>query len=177
MLNISGLYIRPSTAQDLPIIYDVVKISFATAEHSDGHEQDLVLELVKCDAFIPALSLVAEVDNTIVGYALFTEAQVGETSVLVLAPVAVLPTYQKQGIGESLIQKGHKIAKSLGYGHSVVLGDPVYYSRFGYQPARLQGISAPFDVPAEYFMVLSLQEGQQRLQGVMRYAAPFGIES
>ena len=61
-------------------------------------------------------------DNKIVGYILFTKIKVDKQEELALAPLVVLPEYQKQGIGRTLIQEGHKKAKELGYHYSVVLG-------------------------------------------------------
>ena len=108
------MLIRKEEPKDYEIIYSVVKIAFGSAEHSDGNEQDLVNALRKGEAFIPDLSLVAEVDGKIVGHIMFTRAKVGEATVLVLAPLSVLPEYQRKGIGSSLIKEGHKIAKEFG---------------------------------------------------------------
>ena len=58
----------------------------------------------------------------IVGHIMFTKAMVGNKAVLALAPLSVLPEYQKKGIGAALIKEGHRIAGELGYGYSVVLG-------------------------------------------------------
>ena len=116
------MVIRKAEAEDWESIYAIVQQAFERAEHTDGNEQDLVLLLKKSHAFIPALSLVSEADGKIVGYILFTKAAVGTTAVLALAPLAVLPEYQKRGIGTALIKEGHRIASELGYGYSVVLG-------------------------------------------------------
>ena len=79
--------------------------------------------------------MVAEFNKKIVGYILFTKVKVGKTTQLALAPLAVLAQFQKQGIGTSLIKTGHKIAKKMGFEYSILLGNPEYYSRFGYKPA------------------------------------------
>ena len=108
------MLIRKEEPKDYDIVYSVVKAAFKRAEHSDGNEQDLVNALRKGDAFIPDLSLVAEMDGKIVGHIMFTRAKVEENTVLALAPLSVLPKYQRRGIGVSLINAGHKIAKELG---------------------------------------------------------------
>ena len=72
------LEIRQETPKDYEEVYNVVKTAFATAEHSDGNEQDLVVDLRKSNNFIPELSLVAIKDNKIVGYILFTKINIGE---------------------------------------------------------------------------------------------------
>ena len=145
------LEIRKENIDDYEEIYNVVKTAFETAEHCDGNEQDLVVALRKGDNFIPDLSLVALKDNKIVGYILFTKIRIGEFEEVALAPLGVLPKYQKKGIGSKLIKEGHIIAKKLGYHYSVVLGSNEYYSKFGYIPAIEYGIKAPFDVQSENF--------------------------
>ena len=106
---------------------------------------------------------------------MFTKANVGEAIVLALAPLAVLPEYQQQGVGRALVKSGHEIALMLGYTHSVVLGSNQYYPQFGYVPAHTLGIEAPFVVPKENFMAMALRESKP-LQGTMTYDAAFGIE-
>ena len=115
------LEIREENKKDFDEVYNVIKTAFKTAEHSDGNEQDLVVDLRKSDNFIPELSLVAVQDNKVVGYILFTKIKIGNFEELALAPLAVLPKYQKQGIGSELIEKGHIIAKKLGYHYSLKL--------------------------------------------------------
>src|SRR5699024_1253512 len=101
--------------------------------------------------------------------------EIGEYEELALAPLAVLPEYQRQGIGKKLIEEGHKIAKSLGYHYSVVLGSEKYYPKFGYVPAIQYGIKPPFDVPNENFMAIKLNDTELEIQGVVKYADEFGI--
>nr|WP_243108396.1 N-acetyltransferase [Maliibacterium massiliense] len=151
------LFIRQETPQDFDAVYALVKRAFAQAPHRDGHEQDLVAALRSSDAFVPALSLVAASGDQLIGHVLFTEARVDNQPVLALAPLSVLPAYQRQGVGTALLREGHRIASALGYGYSVVLGDAAYYPRVGYAPAALLGIRAPFDVPAENFMAIRLR--------------------
>lgn len=166
--------IRQESKMDYEKVFTVVKDAFATAEHSDGKEQELVNALRKSNAFIPDLSLVAEVNGKIVGHIMFTKAEVDNCTILALAPLSVLPEYQKQGIGAALIQRGHTIAKSLGYPFSVVLGIETYYPRFGYVEAKQLGIEAPFKVSSENFMAIKLQETAKPVHGVIRYAPEFG---
>ena len=167
--------IRKETAADYEAIYFVVKSAFEHAEHADGNEQDLVVALRKGEAYIPELSLVAEADGRIVGHIMFTKATVDGSPVLALAPLSVLPEYQRKGIGKALIQEGHKIAKELGYTHSVVLGSEQYYPKTGYSPAENFGINPPFDVPSENFMVCVLDETGAEVCGTIKYALEFGI--
>ena len=167
--------IRQESQKDYEEAYKVVKTAFETAEHSDGNEQDLVVALRNSDSFIPELSLVAVKDDKIVGYILFTKIKIENHEEIALAPLAVLPEYQKQGIGSMLIEQGHKIAKQLGYHYSIVLGSENYYPKFGYIPAIQYGIQAPFDVANENFMAIKLNEADTEIKGVVQYAKEFGI--
>ena len=169
------LEIRQENKNDYDEVYNVVKKAFETAEHSDGNEQDLVSQLRTSDAFIPELSLVAIKDNRIVGYILFTKIKIGKSEELALAPLAVLPEYQRQGIGSELIEQGRTIAKKLGYHYVVVLGSEKYYPRFGYVSAIKFGISAPFNVPSENFMAKKLKDTNKEIKGIVKYAKEFGI--
>ena len=170
------MMIRQANGKDYKIIYEVVKTAFASAEHSDGNEQDLVNALRAGESYIPELSLVYETDGKIVGHIMFTKASVGNTEVLALAPLSVLPEYQRQGIGQSLIAKGHEIAKNMGYGYSIVLGSDKYYPKAGYAPADTYGILSPFDVPRENFMAYKLNDDAAITHGIMKYAKEFGID-
>lgn len=170
------MLIRKEEPEDYEIIYSVVKDAFGSAEHSDGKEQDLVNALRKGAAFIPDLSFVAEIDGKIVGHIMFTKAKVGENTVLVLAPLSVLPEYQGRGIGMSLIKEGHRIANELGYEYSIVLGSQTYYSKTGYLPAKKFGISPSFDVPDENFMAYKIKEDASAVHGIIKYAEEFGID-
>lgn len=167
--------IREERTDDCDTIYTVVKSAFDSAEHSDGNEQDLIIALRESENYIPELELVAEENGKIVGHIMFTKAKVGEIAVLALAPLSVLPEYQKKGIGMALIKEGHKIAKELGYGYSVVLGSETYYPRAGYVPADTLGILPPFDAPRENFMAYKIDEFSSTINGTIKYAKEFGI--
>lgn len=167
--------IRQEREADYPAVYQVVKEAFAGAEHTDGHEQDLVAKLRQSPAFIPELSLVAVAAGQIVGHILFSRAFVGEQEVLALAPLAVLPEFQGRGIGLVLIAEGHRRAAALGYKYAVVLGHPGYYPQAGYKPASRLGISAPLPVAEECFMAICLNGEAGRLNGCIRYDRAFGI--
>lgn len=174
--RVKFMLIRKEEAKDYEIIYSVIKNAFDSAEHADGNEQDLVNALRKGTAFIPELSLVAEINGKIVGHIMFTEAKINNNAVLALAPLSVLPEYQRKGIGTSLIKEGHKIAKELGYGYSVVLGSEEYYPKSGYLPADMFGINPPFDVPRKNFMAYKINEAAPDIYGIISYAKEFGIE-
>lgn len=170
------MLIRQETSADYEQVYQLVTEAFKSAEHSDGKEQDLVAELRKGEAFVPELSLVAEIDGKIVGHILFTEGKVGSDTVLVLAPLSVSPEFQQQGVGNALMKEGHNIAQNLGYTHSVVLGSETYYPRAGYVPAEQIGIEIPAGIPSPNFMARSLQESKKTIGGSITYAKEFEKE-
>lgn len=167
--------IRKENKNDYNEVYNVIKKAFETAEHSDENEQDLVVRLRNSKAFIPELSLVAVEENKIVGYILFTKIKIKDNIELALAPLAVLPEYQRKGIGKKLIETGHNIAKNLGYHYSIVLGSENYYSKMGYIPAIQYGIKAPFQVPDENFMAIKLNDTNIEIKGTVEYAKEFEI--
>lgn len=167
--------VRQETSRDYEEVYALIAEAFATAEHADGNEQDLAAALRKGDAFIPELSLVAELGGELAGHILFTKAKAGNDTVLVLAPLSVKPRYQKQGVGTALILEGHKTAKELGYAYSLVLGSETYYPRVGYVPADQFGIEVPKGIPAKNFMAIQLREDAKKIGGPVVYAKEFGI--
>lgn len=143
-------------------------------------EGRLVNLLRESEHFVPGLSLVAVEDSRVVGHILFTrlaiETQDGVFESLILAPVAVLPAFQGQGIGSGLVAEGLKACKKLGFKAVVVVGHPAYYPRFGFTSARAKGLDAPFPVPDEAFMVQELVPGAlDGVKGVIRLPKEFEI--
>lgn len=169
------LEIRQERPADYDAVYRLIREAFASAQKSDGTEQDLVNALRGSDAFIPALSLVAVADGNLVGHILFTKITVGGQTALALAPLSVHPAYQRQGIGLALMKQGHAIAKKLGFDYAVVLGHPTYYPKAGYVPASTYGILAPFEVPDENYMAVRLKDDAPPLSGTVQYDKAFGI--
>ena len=166
--------IRKEKENDYSEVFELVETAFKFAEHTDHKEQFLVEKLRKSNAFIPALSIVAEIDQKIIGYILFTEAKVGGHTLLALAPLAVHPSLHKKGVGSKLVKYGHEIGKQLGYRGSIVLGDHHYYSRFGYTCSVDYKITPPFEVPVENYMTLPFEKDSlDGITGVVEYAPEF----
>jgi len=169
-----SLLIRPERASDHAAVAELVTAAFAQET-----EAQLIAALRSDEAFIPGLSLVAEQEGSIAGHILFTKIQIvsesGEThESLALAPMAVRPGFQKQGIGAALIRHGLKAAKALGYASVIVLGHAEYYPKFGFVPASKWKITSPFEVPDEVFMGLELREGGlDGVSGRVKYAKAF----
>ncbi|TBX79372.1 N-acetyltransferase [Bacillus mycoides] len=169
--------IRQEQQNDYSKTEEVVKEAFLNEEFSDKKEHELVKRIRECDAFVPALSIVA-VDEEIVGHIMLSKITIeqGGTTVdsLALAPVSVAPGHQKKGIGGKLIVAALEKAKELGYGSVVVLGHPEYYPKFGFKKASDWNIKAPFEVPDEVFMVMALRENAlQGVEGVVQYSSAF----
>lgn len=170
---IETVVIRAEQLCDFDEIRTVVKTAFAAAEHTDGDEHNLVDRLRCTEEYIPELSFVAKIKGKIVGYAMFSQINIGISKAIALAPLAVLPGFQNQGIGRALIEAGHLKAKEGDYYCSVVLGSPEYYSKSGYLSALPFGIEAPFEVPTQFYMVFPFK--RKLPHGTVRYSQAFGI--
>lgn len=146
--------IRFEKPQDIPAIHTVNEAAFET-----GAEANLVDNLRDKNAHV--ISMVAEKEDRIIGHILFSPvtltAKGSEVTLLGLAPMAVLPQYQEQGIGSKLVEKGLEESHRQGYPAVVVLGHPDYYPRFGFVPSRKYNITSEYDVPPEVFMIIELQ--------------------
>jgi len=168
------IYIRKEEFPDFQTVYEVNKSAF-----NQEDEADLVTLLRKSDAFVPELSLVAVVENKIAGHILFTKISIkSDTGVLyeslALAPMAVLPKYQRQGIGSQLVEQSLEICKSLGYQSVIVLGHEHFYPKFGFVPAEKWNIRAPFPVPPNVFMANELADnGLKDVSGTVIYPPEF----
>ena len=91
-----------------------------------------------------------------------------------LAPMAVLPEYQNQGVGSLLVRNGLSECQRAGFDIVVVLGHPRYYPRFGFIPASQKGLSCEYQVPDEAFMVIELRPGALNgMSGLVKYQPEF----
>lgn len=159
---------------------ELITASFKTAAHADGNEADLTAKLRKSAAFCPDFEVGAlTLTGQLVGYGLLSAAQVAghsEVPLAVLAPLAVHPDWQRQGVGRAVVQLLEQRATQAGMAAVSILGDPAYYQRFGYQPASRYGVEAPFDVEDNYFMLKVLQpESMATVTGKLIYDSAFGV--
>lgn len=162
--------LRPFLPGDAEAVRRIHETAFARSS-----EADMVFDLAASPAYVPGLSLVAEVDGSVVGHAMSTRIHVvgsDRTPCLALGPIAVDPAFQCQGIGSMLILHSHAVAKRLGEPCIVLLGSPDYYQRFGYRPAGPFGIRCPFEVPHDAWMVRWLAL-PTTLEGVVEYPEPW----
>ncbi|WP_186247287.1 GNAT family N-acetyltransferase [Burkholderia gladioli] len=152
--------IRHETESDIAAIEALILAAFDNhPHHAPGQgvtEHRIVAALRAAGAL--SLSLVAERDGAMVGHLAFSPIRIEGAGAaagwFVLAPVSVSPACQRQGIGASLIEAALPMMRERGAAGAVVLGDPAYYTRFGFHHAHR--LSVP-DVPAEYFMAQSFQ--------------------
>ncbi len=126
----------------------------------------------------PVVSLVAQGQGGVLGHILFSPVTLSGypgLEIMGLAPMAVLPTRQGQGVGSALVRAGLVQCRQQGFGAVVVLGHAGYYPRFGFAPAAAFGMACEYDVPQDAFMVLELEPGYLRgASGTVRYHPTFG---
>jgi putative acetyltransferase len=145
------MIIRKETLSDVEAITRVTIAAFRTLEISNHTEQFIIKALRAAGAL--TISLVAEIDGQVVGHIAFSPVTVsdGTAGWYGLGPISVLPEYQKQGIGKSLINEGLSLLKQLGGQGCALVGDPNYYMRFGFK--NFPGLVHE-GVPKEVFLVL-----------------------
>lgn len=163
--------IRCETPQDDFAIADVNTLAFG-----QENEAKLIESIRASELYIPELSLVAEIDHLIVGHILFSYIDLVEAEtlkVLGLAPLAVRPQFQNQGIGTALVKAGLEIAEAKQEALVIVLGHLQFYSRFGFQSSVIYEIESPFPVPADVFMVKPLTSYQEKYKGKVVYPDTF----
>ena len=120
------------------------------------------------------LSMVAVADALVVGHIMFSPLTVGPVAGAALGPMAVLPDYQRQGIGSQLVERGLERLRDQGCPFVVVIGHPEFYPRFGFQRAADHGLTCAWDVPPEAFMVAVLTpEIVGSLAGLAEYRSEF----
>ena len=163
--------IRQEQPQDLKTIREVNRRAFAQTQ-----EADLVDKLRQ--NYHNLLSLVAVIQNEVVGHILFTPVTIESAARTVrgmgLAPMAVLPEYQRQGIGSKLVRSGIEQLKKRQCPFIIVLGHAEYYPQFDFEPASRYGIRSEWQVEDGVFMILPLNESEmQGISGVARYSPEF----
>lgn len=159
-MQIQSIYIKETVASDFNDIMKVEEQAFGSVK-----EAQLTSDLLGDKTAEPILSLLAFYEEKAIGHILFTrvylnEMDVNQPLIHLLAPLAVMPAYQKQGVGGLLINNGLKRLKEMGSKKVFVLGHMEYYPKFGFIPDALKlGFSAPYSIPEEYanaWMVQSL---------------------
>lgn len=162
--------IRDAAPSDLPAIRAIIRHAFGRDDESNLVEQlradgDVLFELVEAS------------DIAMQGHILYSRLKIArETEALeaaALAPVSVLPAFQRRGIGKALITVGNARCTVLGLSAILVLGHPAYYPQFGFSADVAESLQAPFSGPA--FMALELRPDALKAGGRVRYAKAFGV--
>lgn len=164
-----GELIREGTASDFPALETLYPLAFP-----DEDLLPLLRELFAGD--FELLSLVAEADGAVIGHVLFTLARVGgsDSKVAMLAPLAVAPDRQKQGIGSALVRNAFDRLTGDRVSHVYVLGDPAYYGRFGFVPEP--NVLTPRPIPEEWrdaWQSKGLSSGAPALSGPLVLPDPW----
>lgn len=162
-----SIEIREERGEDIAAIRDVNKRAF-----DQDHEGKIVDALRSNGAAV--LSLVATVDDQVVGYIMYSPITVSEVTGAALGPMAVVPEHQGQGIGSKLVEAGNLRLKDAGWPFIIVLGHANFYPRFGFKPAGPLGITCEWEVPEDVFMLLVLDQEQMKgVSGLAKYRHEF----
>jgi len=163
-MNLDKIKIRQETPTDYDEVYELLKISFATNDTTDG-EWDYLNEVRKKDTFIPELSLIAEDENgkiigQIVLYKMTIRTQNENVTELLLSPICVHPDYFRREIARAMVEKSFRIAREMGYKAVFLCGEPEIYTKLGFKPSFEHNIFHIDDSSkkAEWCMVHELVE-------------------
>jgi putative acetyltransferase len=162
--------IRPDTPVDHEAIGHVSRLAF-------GQDEEARLVDSLRDGGHVRASLVAEKDGQVVGHILFSDLPVvtkaGTVPALALAPLAVLPEHQNQGVGSALVRRGLEVCKEQGHRIVVVVGHPHFYQRFGFSSKLAAELESPYS-GRESFMAVELVPGAlDGVTGRVQYPPPF----
>ena len=164
-------HVRPEKPED----FDAIRVVHQRAFDPSDAEAALVDALRESGAHVPELCLVVLAhDGPIAGHIAFSRARLDSgPEVLALAPMAVLPGYQRSGAGSALVAEGLRRAAETDFPVVIVVGHPEYYPRFGFEPANALGLEAPFEVPAEAWMAYRLPAYTPAAAGTVIYPHAF----
>jgi putative acetyltransferase len=164
--------VRKEKPEDIKQIYSVNEKAFGVS--TEAEIVDALRE--NCS---DTLSLVAEDDGEIIGHIFFSLAEIEWMGKVIrgmgLAPMAVRPDRQRQGIGSQLVKAGLEILKEQGCSYVIVLGHPEFYPKFGFEPASKYGLTSQWEgVPDEAFMVIVMEPSSLLgVKGVAKYRDEF----
>jgi putative acetyltransferase len=164
--------IRPENPGDVDTLFQVYLLAFgriqeAALVHSLRENQGLLLSLV-------AISEGSLVVGGVAFSPVTLEPTVNRLHLAGLAPLAVLPSYQRRGIGSRLVQVGLQQCQEQGVDAVFLLGEPEFYGKFGFGPASSFGIRCEFEIPDRYWLVVELNPGAlQEVRGLVKYRPEF----
>ncbi|HVI70327.1 MAG TPA: N-acetyltransferase [Pyrinomonadaceae bacterium] len=162
---------REERADDVAAIRDVNRRAFG--QDQEGN----IVDALRSNGAV-LLSLVATLNDQVVGHIMFSPISVDDVTGAALAPMAVLPEHQRSGIGSKLVEAGIRELQDAGYPFIIVLGHANYYPRFGFVPASRVGIKCEWQVPDDVFMVLILDQAKMAgVFGLAKYRHEFSTVS
>jgi putative acetyltransferase len=169
------MIVQRETSLHAAAIHAVTAAAFARSGRTQQTpvEATLVDELRASDAWLPALSLVAIQADGVVGHVLGSRARVDSAPVVALGPLSVHPDHQGRGVGLALMHAVLGAADALDEPVVVLLGDPRYYSRFGFRLAEDYGIAPPVPGWRPHFQARTLTAFSSACRGQFSYAEPF----
>ena len=166
------MIIRRERPADVAAARSIQVEAFAKDEQ-EPVEARLLDGLRACEGWIPELSWVAEIGGQIVGHNVCTRGFVGDVSCVGLGPIGVQPATQRTGVGLALMHGMIGAADAMGEPLIALLGNPDYYSRYGFVASSELGIDPPDDAWGVYFQVRPLSTWDDTITGRFRYAEPF----
>ena len=163
-------------------LHDVSAIRKLNTEAFGQAEEAGIVDSIRKNCGEDAVSLVAVLEDQVVGHILFSPVRVecGDRVVhgMGLGPMAVLPEHQRTGIGSELVRVGVSEMRGSCCPFVIVLGHPQFYPRFGFEPASRRGIRCEWEVPDEAFMILILEATEMDgVSGLARYRSEFSAET
>jgi putative acetyltransferase len=165
-----SVVIRSEAEHEREAVHHVNQAAF------DGDAEANLVETLR-DGGFAEVSLVAEVDGVIIGHILFSRlsivTKIGTADALSLAPMAVLPSHQRRGVGSRLVETGLEACRERGHKVVLVLGHPDFYPRFGFSAELARRLESPFG-GGEAWMALELVPGAlEGVEGRAEYSPPF----
>ncbi|MFD4786300.1 GNAT family N-acetyltransferase [Streptomyces sp. NPDC058459] len=168
------MLIRREEPADEPEVRTVTAAAFAGPDTPDPVEARLLDQLRTCGAWLPALSLVAAGDQgEIAGHVVCTRGHVATRPVLALGPLSVHPAHQRRGVGLALVHAVLGAADATGEPLVALLGNPAYYTRFGFRPGTDLNITPPDPHWGDHFQIRTLTTYEPALRGAFAYPDPF----
>jgi putative acetyltransferase len=163
-----NIKIRTETAADIPAIEAVTISAFLNAPYT-SHTEQFIVEALRTAGLL-TISLVADAEGTVIGHVAVSPVSISDRASgwFGLGPISVVPEHQGRGVGSRLMQEALRILREQGAAGCVLLGEPDYYSRFGFRADP--NLILP-DVPPEYFQAISLDSSQPH--GTVSYHEAF----
>ena len=167
--------IRAENPRDHGAVRAVHARAFASGEMASEPVEAVLVDWLRADGDVLApLSLVAEEDGVLLGSVICSRGRIGQRPSVGLGTIGVLPTAQGRGIGSALMQAVIVAAEAAGEREIILLGDPAFYGRFGFEPASARGVASPGPWGDAYFQIRTLGGfDNARDGGPFRYAAAF----